>query len=116
MFALNFISEHNEQLLLSRQKTATIRPGDIRDIYPEHSIVWVTFGQRYGTKKRLYKAVIDRVLTKRYTDLTSMELAHQNPEIKNVEELIRIFEDIYEKQIHIDDIVTVIHFSEIVEE
>ncbi|MBP2637560.1 MAG: hypothetical protein H6Q72_3467 [Firmicutes bacterium] len=116
MFALNFISEHNEQLLLSRKKTATIRPGDLREFYPENSIVWVTFGKRYGTKKRLYKAVIDRVLIKRYADLTSAELSHQNPEITTVDELIQTFEEIYEKQIHIDDMVTVIHFSEIVDQ
>ncbi|WP_371366473.1 hypothetical protein SRRS_08200 [Sporomusa rhizae] len=115
MFALNFISEHNEKLLLSRQKSATIRPGDLRDVYPENSIVWVTVGKRYGQKKRLFTAIIDRVLTKKYRDLTTKELEHQNPEIKNVEELIKIFEDIYEKQIHIDDTVTVIHFSEIEE-
>ena len=115
MFALNFISEHNKQLLLSRKKTTTIRPGDIRNIYPENSIVWVTFGKRYGQKKRLFQAVIDKVLTKRYSDLTTAELNHQNPEIHSVEELIRIFEDIYERQIHIDDMVTVIHFSEVIE-
>lgn len=115
MFALNFISEHNEQLLLSRKKTTTIRPGDIQDSYPENSIVLVTFGKRYGQKKKLYKAVIDRVLTKKYSDLTTNELKHQNPEINTVEELIQIFEDIYEKQIHIDDTVTVIHFSELIE-
>lgn len=115
MFALNFISEHNEQLLLARQKTATIRPGDISGIYPENSIVWVTFGKRYGQKKMLFKAIIDRVITKKYSELTTNELAHQNPKIETVEELIRIFEDIYEKQIHMDDTVTVIHFSEIAE-
>ena len=115
MFVLNFISEHNEQLLVSRQKSATIRPGDIRDIYPEYSLVWITYGKKYGPKKKLYKAVIDRVLTKKYKDLTTAELAHQNPEIKTVEELIRVFEELYEKQIHIDDEVTVIHFSELID-
>jgi len=115
MFALNFISEHNKQLLLSRHKSTTIRPGDIRDSYPENSIVWVTFGKRYGQKKRLFKAIIDKVLTKKYSDLTTSELTHQNPDIQTAEELIRIFEEIYERQIHIDDMVTVIHFSEIIE-
>ena len=115
MFALNFISEHNEQLLLARQKSATIRPGDLRDIYQENSVVWVTFGKRYGQKKMLFKAIIDKALTKKYCDLTTSELAHQNPNIKTVEELIQVFETIYEKQIHIDDTVTVIHFSEIIE-
>lgn len=115
MFALNFVSEHNKDLLLSRKKSATIRPGDIRNSYPENSVVWVTFGKRYGEKKLLFKAIIDKVLIKKYTDLTTTELIHQNPEISTPEELISIFEDIYERRIHIDDVVTVIHFSEIIE-
>ncbi|HWR07836.1 ASCH domain-containing protein [Sporomusa sp.] len=115
MFALNFISSHNEKLLIARQKSATIRLGDIRDTYPENSIVWITFGSKYGAKKQLYKAIIDKALTKKFCDLTTKELIHQNPSITTVDELIRTFESIYEKQIHADDTVTVIHFSEVVE-
>ncbi|HWR42053.1 ASCH domain-containing protein [Sporomusa sp.] len=116
MFALNFISPHNEKLLIARQKSATIRLGDIRDTYPENSIVWITFGSKYGPKRKLYKAIVDRALTKKFCDLTTKELTHQNPDITTVDELIRIFESVYEKQIHVDDTVTVIHFSEVTEE
>ncbi|MBP2659467.1 MAG: hypothetical protein H6Q69_2499, partial [Firmicutes bacterium] len=35
MFALNFLSPHNEKLLMNRKKNVTIRLGDIRDTYPE---------------------------------------------------------------------------------
>ena len=62
MFALNFISPHNEMLLKARHKTATIRPGDIRDIFSENSLVWITFGEKYGPKTKLYQAIIDRAL------------------------------------------------------
>jgi hypothetical protein len=55
VFALNFISPHNEKLLIAREKTATIRLGDLRDIYPENSIVWITLGSKYGPKKKLYQ-------------------------------------------------------------
>jgi hypothetical protein len=116
LFALNFISPHNEKLLLNRQKTATIRLGDIRDAYPESSIVWITFGSKYGPKKKLYRAMIDRALIKKFSDINPDELRHQNPEIETVEELISLFEAIYERKIYIDDTVTVIHFSEITEE
>lgn len=116
MFALNFISPHNEKLLIARQKSATIRLGDIRDTYPENSIVWITFGGKYGQKRKLYKAIVDKTMTKRFCDLTTKELVHQNPDITTVDELIRLFESIYEKQIHVDDTVTVIHFSELIEE
>ncbi|MDF2568687.1 MAG: hypothetical protein K0R55_291 [Sporomusa sp.] len=115
MFALNFISPHNEKLLISRQKSATIRLGDIQETYPENSIVWITFGSKYGPKRKLYKAIVDRTLIKKFSDLTTKELIHQNPAITTVDELIRLFEEIYEKQIHVDDTVTVIHFSELAE-
>ncbi|MDR3590915.1 MAG: ASCH domain-containing protein [Negativicutes bacterium] len=115
MYALNFISPHNEKLLTARQKTATIRPGDISGIYSENSIVWITFGKKFGPKKKLYQAIIDRTLIKRFSDLTKADLNHQNPELTSVEELIELFEDIYEKKLNIDDLVTIIHFSEVKE-
>ena len=114
MFALNFQSPNHEKLLISRQKNCTIRPGDMRNIYPENSVVWITFGEKLQNKKKLYPAMIDRVLIKKFSDLTSHDLDHQNPEIKTVDELLTFFEKIYHKSIHSDDIVTVIYFSEIV--
>lgn len=115
VFALNFISPHNEMLLTARQKTATIRPGDLRDTYPERMIVWVTFGAKYGPKRKLYQAIIDRVLVKKFSDITKADLAHQNPELKSVEELMQLFEGIYETTLNIDDLATIIHFSEVQE-
>lgn len=115
MFALNFISPHNEKLLLARQKTATIRLGDIRGTYPENSLVWITFGSKYGPKRKLYQAIVDRTIVKKFSDIKMAELTHQNPELKTVDELISLFETIYEKKIYIDDTVTIIHFSEVVE-
>jgi hypothetical protein len=113
MFALNFISPHNEQLLVERKKSATIRPGDIQDTYPQNSIVWITVGSKYGPKKKLYQAIIDKVFAKSFAELTEAELAHQDPTIKTVDELIALFEKIYEKKFYIEDTVTVLHFSEI---
>ncbi|MEG6586925.1 ASCH domain-containing protein [Dendrosporobacter sp. 1207_IL3150] len=115
MFALNFISAHNEKILLTREKTTTIRLGDKRDIYPENSIVWITFGNKYGPKKKLYKAIIDRVLIKPFSEITKEELRHQNPDVKTIDELVTLFEKIYERKIYIEDTVSVIHFSEIVD-
>ncbi len=115
MFALNFISPHNEKLLNARQKTATIRLGDIRETYPESSIVLITFGSKYGPKKILYEAIVDKVHIKKFTDLTVAELTHQNPKIDTVDKLITLFESIYERKISIEDTVTVIHFSELLE-
>ncbi|WP_312420233.1 ASCH domain-containing protein [Anaerospora hongkongensis] len=116
MFALNFQAPHHEELLLSRAKNCTIRLGDVQETYPENSIVWITFGKKFGPRKKLYPAIIDRVLIKQYFQLTSEDLAHQNPEIKSVEELISFFEKLYGRTITPNDYVSVIYFSEIVEE
>lgn len=116
MFALNFQSPNHEKLLLSRTKNCTIRLGDIRDSYPESSIVTITFGKRFETKRKLYSAIVDKVCTKKFSQLNHGDLDHQNPEIKSVDELIIFFEKIYERSITPDDIVTVIYFSEVTED
>lgn len=113
MFALNFISQRNEKLLTERTKNITIRPGDLRDVYTESSLVWITFGNKYEPKRKLYTAMIDRTIVKQYSDITMNDLAHQNPDYKSVDDLIASFEKIYECTIHDDDVCTVIHFSEV---
>jgi hypothetical protein len=113
MFALNFQSPHHEDLLIARTKNCTIRLGDVRDVYPENSVVWITVGKKLCPKRKLYSAIIDKVYIKHFSQLTPDDLAHQNPEIATVEELISFFEKIYEKSITMDDSVTVIYFSEI---
>jgi len=115
MFALNFQSPNHEKLLISRTKNCTIRLGDIRDSYPESSIVWITFGKKFCAKRRLYSAIVDKVCTKKFSQLNHDDLDHQNPEIKSIDELIIFFEKTYERSITPDDIVTVIYFSEITE-
>lgn len=116
MFALNFFSPHNEKLLMNRQKNVTIRLGDIRNTYPENSIVLITVGKKGHSKRTLYEAIIDKAIIKKFSDLTTQDLNQQNPDIKTVDELINLFEIVYEKTIHIDDTVTVVYFSEIIRE
>ena len=48
--------------------------------------------------------------------LTSRDLGHQNPEINSREELIEDFERIYKRRILMEDVVTVIYFSEVHDE
>ena len=62
-----------------------------------------------------YPAIIDKAYIKKFSELTTNDLNHQNPEIKSIDELISFFEKIYEKIISADDTVTVIYFSEITE-
>nr|WP_092071904.1 ASCH domain-containing protein [Dendrosporobacter quercicolus]NSL49447.1 RNA-binding protein [Dendrosporobacter quercicolus DSM 1736]SDM31088.1 hypothetical protein SAMN04488502_103226 [Dendrosporobacter quercicolus] len=115
MFALNFQSHNHEKLLIARQKNCTVRLGDVRDKYHDNSIVWITVGKKFEQKRKLYPAIIDRILIKKIVDLTTQDLDHQNPEIKTIEELIAFFEQIYQKTITLEDTVSVIYFSEIIE-
>ncbi len=113
MLALNFQSEFHEKLLIERKKNYTIRLDDVSGIYLENSVVWITVGKKYAPKRKLFTAYLDRVKVKRFAELTRDDLAHQNPEIKTVAELIANFEQLYQKTLTEDDLVTVIGFSEI---
>lgn len=115
MLALNFQSPNNEDLLLTHKKNCTIRLGDLKDTYPENSIVWITAGSKFGPKRKLYPAMIDKILTKRFRGLTTHDLINQNPEITSTYELLSFFENLYQKSINLDDTVTIIYFSEVTE-
>ena len=54
MFALNFEWPNHEELLLNHRKNCTVRLGDSRDIYPENSLVWITFGKKYSPRRKLF--------------------------------------------------------------
>ncbi|MCX7780269.1 MAG: RNA-binding protein [Negativicutes bacterium] len=114
MFALNFQAAAHEELLVARQKNVTVRLGDVRDVYPENSVVWITFGKKFQPKRKLYPAIIDRVYIKKFSELTTHDLDHQNPELRSVGELIAFLEKVYDKSIDMEDTITVIYFSEIV--
>lgn len=116
MFALNFQAAYHEEMLRNRTKNCTVRLGDVRDTYPENSIVWVTFGKKQNPRQKLYQAIIDKVLVKHFSQLTAEDLAHQNPNIKTVDELITDFEQLYRRSITPDDYVSVVYFSEIISE
>ncbi|TWH46402.1 ASCH domain-containing protein [Sporomusa sp. KB1] len=116
MFALNFQSSYHEKLLQNRMKHCTVRLGDLRDVYVENSIVWITFGDRLSPKKKMYQAMIDKVYIKKFSQLTAEDLVHQNPAIDSVAGLITFFENLYGKSISPNDIVSVVYFSEVIEE
>ncbi|MDF2633177.1 MAG: hypothetical protein K0R78_51 [Pelosinus sp.] len=116
MFALNFQSSHHEELLRNRIKNCTVRLGDLRDIYAENSLVWITYGKKLTPRKKLYQAIIDKIHIKKFSQLTADDLVHQNPTINTTEELIQFFETLYCKSISPNDIVSVIYFSEVLDE
>jgi len=115
MFALNFYSPLFIDQLRKGRKTATIRLGDKRRKYERGQLVWVTVGHRHGPRQRLFTAIIDDVTYKRVGDLTQREIERDNPEFRRVDETRAFLEQIYDRPIDPDAVVTVIHFSQIVE-
>ena len=115
MRALNFYSSDYQSQLICRRKNCTIRLGDKTNKYQEGDIVWVTIGKRFSQKKKIFIAVIDRILIKSISRLTLNDLQGEKPDITNIEDVIIFLETIYQKKLLPTDIVSILYFSEILE-
>lgn len=115
MRALNFYSAQHHEQLISRRKKCTIRLGDKTAKYSEGGIVWITVGKRYEPKKKVFTAVIDRVLVKPISQLTNEDIQGENPDVANVSDVLAFLEAMYDKTMTPTDKVTVVYFSEVVE-
>jgi hypothetical protein len=115
LFALNFFSPAFIDQLKRGRKTATIRLGDKSHKYRKNEAVLVTIGYQHSPREKIFEAVIDQVEVKRIKDLSPRDIEHDNPEFRRTEEMIHFLEQIYGKSVSLDDIVTVVRFSQIVE-
>jgi len=115
MYALNFYSSVFTQALRDGRKTLTIRLGDKRDKYQEGQLVWVTVGNRFSVKQRIFTAVIDQVEVKTLREVTPREIERENPATREHAELIDFLSKIYRRTVTAEDAVTVIHFSRVTE-
>lgn len=97
------------------RKTATIRLGDKSRKYERGQLVWVTIGHRHGPRQRLFTAIIDDVTVKPIRDLTQREIERDNPEFRIAEDTVQFLGHIYSRDITVDDEITIIHFSEVIE-
>ncbi len=113
MFALNFYSEVYGELLRSGRKTATIRLGDKSGKYQSGQLVWITLGRRYGTRLKLFTAILDSVTVKKAGELSPRELERESPELRSVDDLLVQLERLYGRPVTELDTVTVIQFSRI---
>ncbi len=116
MQVLNFYSAVFADQLRHGRKTATIRLGDKSHRYQKNTLVLVTIGYQYSPRQRIFEAVIDAVEVKRVKDLSPRDVEHDNPEFRRVEELIHFLEQIYGRKIEMDDTVTVVRFSRVIDE
>ena len=115
LYALNFFSPAFVDQLRRGRKTATIRLGDKSRKYERGHVVWITVGQQHAPREKIFSAVIDDVDVKRVKELSPRDIEHDNPEFRRVEEMISFLEQIYGRKIGMDDTVTVVRFSQIVE-
>ena len=115
IYALNFYSPLFVDQLMRGRKTAAIRLGDKRGKYERSQIVWITVGSRHSRREKIFSAVIDEVEVKRLSELSPRDIERDNPEFRRLDETKAFLEQIYDRPIESDDLVTVIHFSQVVE-
>ena len=115
MQVLNFYSRIFADQLRRGRKTATIRLGDKSHKYKKNQLVLVTLGYQYSPRERIFEAVIDQVEVMKLSELSPRDIKHDNPEFRRHEELINFLEQIYGRAVSLDDTVTVVRFSQILE-
>lgn len=115
MQVLNFYSPVFADQLRSNRKSATIRLGDKSHKYRKNECVMVTIGYQHSPREKIFEAVVDGVEVKRVRELSPRDIEHDNPEFRRVDEMINFLEQIYGRAVAMDDVVTVVRFSQIVE-
>jgi hypothetical protein len=112
---LNFYSQVFADQLRRGRKSATIRLGDKSRKYQKNEAVMVTVGYQHSPREKIFEAVIDQVEVKRVKDLSPRDIEHDNPEFRRIEEMVHFLEQIYGRKVEMDDEVTVVRFSQIIE-
>ena len=115
MRVLNFYSSVFADQLKKGRKTATIRLGDKSHKYRKNQVVLVTIGYQHSPREKIFDAVVDQVEVKRVKELSPRDIEHDNPEFRRTEEMIHFLEQIYGRKVELDDTVTVVRFSQIVD-
>jgi len=115
LFVLNFYSPVFVDQLKRARKTATIRLGDKSGKYRRGQLVWITVGYRHEPREKVFTAVIDEIEVKRVRELSPRDIEHDNPEFRRVEDTTNFMAQIYGREVTLEDIVTVIRFSQVME-
>ena len=112
---LNFYSPVFVDQLKRGRKTATIRLGDKSKKYRRGQLVWITVGFRHEPREKVFTAVINEVEVKRVRELSPRDIEHDNPEFRRDEDTVQFMTKIYGQEISMEDVVTVIRFSQVIE-
>jgi hypothetical protein len=115
VYVLNFYSPVFIDQLKRGRKTATIRLGDKSAKYKKGHVVMVTVGFQHSPREKIFDAVVDAVDVKPVSGLSPRDIEHDNPEFRRVEETVHFLEQIYGREVALDELVTVVRFSAILE-
>jgi hypothetical protein len=115
MKALNFSFPDHIKNLVRRRKKSSVWLGDMSTKYCENEVVFVTAGQANMTRKKLYTAFIERIMVKKINQLTVEDIKGENPDFETHDDLVSFLKKEYCTAIDVDDKVTVIRFSEVIE-
>jgi hypothetical protein len=115
VYVLNFYSPVFVDQLKRGRKTATIRLGDKSKKYRKGEVVMITVGFQHSPRERIFEAVIDSVDVKRVDELSRRDIEHDNPEFRRLDEMVHFLEQIYGRKVEMEDLVTVVRFSQIAE-
>ncbi|MEA2459793.1 MAG: hypothetical protein QOC95_2765 [Thermoleophilaceae bacterium] len=115
MYVLNFYSPVFIDQLKRGRKTATIRLGDKSAKYKKGHVVMVTVGFQHSPREKIFDAVVDAVDVKPVSELSPRDIEHDNPEFRRTEETVHFLEQIYGREVSLDEMVTVVRFSAILE-
>ena len=113
MYALNFYSPLVADQLRSGRKSATIRLGDKSGKYKKGMVVKVLCGNRFSAREFVFDAVIDKVEVKTLGELSPNEIQHDNPMLKHPDEMAGFLGQLYNRDVSLEDTVTIIRFSAI---
>ena len=113
MFVLNFYSPIFVDQLKRGRKTATIRLGDKSKKYRKGELVLITVGFQHSPRERIFEAVIDSVEVKQAQELSPRDIEHDNPEFRRLDEMVHFLEQIYGRKVDMEDMVTVVRFSQV---
>jgi hypothetical protein len=115
VYVLNFYSPVFIDQLKRGRKTATIRLGDKSSKYKKGHVVMVTVGFQHSPREKIFDAVVDAVDVKPVSQLSPRDIEHDNPEFRRVDETVHFLEQIYGREVALDELVTVVRFSAILE-
>jgi hypothetical protein len=73
----------------------------------------ITVGFQHSPRQKIFDAVIDSVEVKQVQDLSPRDIEHDNPEFRRLDEMVHFLEQIYGRKVEMDDVVTVVRFSQI---